>query len=212
MSRTVEFVSYTFHIHSIKFDTKILNRNDKEWGEIRTAVNPVLMNPTNVKVYFPKVLNVNNEFVERIREIRDPKTCVVPDDFLSEINRWTFENVVAVALDKELGLIRKHRDNPEALRVFEYLHKIFQLIYELDVKPPIWKIIKTKPFKEMMASLDAIQNFFEKCVNEAIATMDMSKKYEDQSVLQKLINIDKRLGVVMTVDMLLAGVDTVNYF
>lgn len=170
------------------------------------------MNPTNVKLYFPKVLNANNELVERIREIRDPKSFVVPDDFILEINRWTFENVVAVALDKELGLIRKNRDNPEALKVFELLHNVFRLMYELDVKPPFWKIIKTHAFKEMMTTLDGIQVFFEKCVNEAIETMDMSKKYEDQSVLQKLINIDRKLAVIMVIDMLLAGVDTVSYY
>lgn len=189
----------------------MVSRNEEEWGKIRTAVNPILMNPTNVKLYFPKVLNANNEFVHRIKEIRDRETFVVPDDFISEINRWTFENVVAVALDKELGLIRKNRDNPEALHVFQLLHRVFQLIYELDVKPPFWKIIKTPAFKEMMSTLEGIQVFFEKCVNESIETMDMSKKYEDQSVLQKLISIDKRLGVVMAVDMLLAGVDTVSF-
>lgn len=187
------------------------SRNGEDWGKVRTAVNPILMNPTNVKLYLPKLLNVNNEFVERIREIRDPKTFVVPDDFILEINRWTFENVVAVALDKELGLIRKNRDNPEALRVFELLHRVFQLMYDLDVKPSLWKIIKTPAFKEMMSTLDGIQAFFEKCVNDAIEELDMSKPYEKQSVLQKLINIDRKLGVIMVIDMLLAGVDTVSY-
>lgn len=179
---------------------------------MRSAVNPILMNPTNVKVYFPKILNSNNEFIERIKEIRDPKTFEAPDDFVTEINRWTFENVVAVALDKELGLIRKNRDNPEALRAFKYLHRIFQLIYDLDVKPPIWKIIKTPAFKEMMTSLDYLHNYFEKHINECIETMDMSKREEDQSVLQKLIKIDKKLALVMTMDMLIAGVDTVRYY
>lgn len=105
---------------------------------MRSAVNPVLVNPTNVKLYFPKILNVIGEFVERIREIRHPETLVVPDDFIMEINRWTFENVVAVALDKELGLIRRNRDNPEVLRVFELLHRVFQLLYDLEIKPPFW--------------------------------------------------------------------------
>lgn len=163
-----------------------------------------------MKQYFPKILNANNEFVERIREIRNPETSVVPDDFLMEINRLTFENVVAVVLDKELGLIKTHRDNPEAIKVFKLLNRVFSLINEVDVKPPFWKIIKTPPFKEMMTSLNGIQTFFEKCVNEAIDTMDMTKKYEDQSVLQKIINVDKNLAVVLTMDMLLAGVDTVS--
>lgn len=186
-------------------------RNGEIWGKVRTAVNPIIMSPKNVKVYFPKVLSANNEFVERIREIRDPETSVVPDNFLLEINRLTFENVVAVALDKELGLIRKNRDNPEAVRAFKHLNRVVQLIYELDIKPPFWKIIKTPAFNEMMSSLNYIQTFFEKLVNEAVETMDTTKNYEDQSVLQKLINVDKKLAVVMAFDMLLAGVDTVSF-
>lgn len=169
------------------------------------------MSPTNVKLYFPKVLIANNEFIERIREVRNPETFVVPDDFLSEINRWTFENVVAVALDRELGLIRKNRDNPEAMKTFKLLSRVFQLMYDLDVKPPFWKIIKTPAFKEMMDCLTGIQKFLEKYVNEAIEALDPTKKYEEQSVLQKLTNVDKKLATVMAMDMLLAGVDTVSW-
>lgn len=177
---------------------------------MRTAVNPIIMNPTNAKVFFPKLLNANNEFVERIREVRNTETFVVPDDFLSEINRWTFESVVAVALDKELGLIRKHRDNPEVMKAFKLLSRVFQLMYDLDVKPPFWKIIKTPAFKEMMDALTGIQKFFEKYVNEACDTMDPNKKPEDQSVFQKLTSVDKKLATIMAMDMLLAGVDTVS--
>lgn len=62
----------------------------------------------------------------------------------------------------------------------------------------------------MMSTLDGIQSFFEKCVNEAIENIDLSKPREHQSILQKLVNIDKKLAVVMVVDMLLAGVDSVS--
>ncbi|KAL5280276.1 hypothetical protein ACFFRR_004322 [Megaselia abdita] len=188
----------------------LANTNGEDWGKMRSAVNPIIMSPTNVKLYFPKVLNANNEFIERIREVRNPETFIVPDDFLQEINRLTFESVVAVALDRELGLIRKNRDNPDAIKTFKLLNRVFQLMYDLDIKPPFWKIIKTKNFKEMMASLNAIQTFFEKYVNEAVESMDMSKKPEEQSVLQKLINVDKKLAIVMAMDMLLAGVDTTS--
>lgn len=175
---------------------------------MRSAVNPILMSPKNVNVYFQKVLNSTNEFVERIKEIRDSETFEVHDNFLSEINRLTFENVVSIALDKELGLIRKNRDDPEAVKVFELVSRVFKLIYEVDVKPPLWKIIPTSAFKEMMSSLNDIHVFIENCVNEFTET----KRYgdENESVVQKLINVDKKLAVVVAFDMILAGVDTVS--
>lgn len=37
----------------------------KVWGEFRSIVNPVLMQPKNVRLYYKKMSQVNCEFVDR---------------------------------------------------------------------------------------------------------------------------------------------------
>lgn len=38
----------------------------KSWGEFRSIVNPVLMQPKNVRLYYKKMSQVNREFVQRL--------------------------------------------------------------------------------------------------------------------------------------------------
>lgn len=168
------------------------------------------MNPTS-DLFFPKIQHINKEFVERIKEIRSLKTFEVPDDFVWDIKRWTFENIASIALDKEFGLLRKNRDDSEIVRLFQNINRTTQLSFELDVMPPVWKFIGTANSKEMMTILDEIQATFEKYVNEAIQTMNITNKEEDQSVLQKLVAIDRKLASVIVMDMMLAGLETVGW-
>ncbi|KAL5280274.1 hypothetical protein ACFFRR_004320 [Megaselia abdita] len=159
-------------------------------------------------MFFPKLLRINKDFVERIREIRSSETFEAPDDFLQEIKRWTFENILAIALDKEFGFIKINRDNPEFLRLLKNTSRTTELCFELDVMPPIWKFVSTASSKEMMSILDETQIILEKYVNEAIENMKVEEK-EDKSVLQKLVSKDRKLACVMVMDMLGAGLDTV---
>jgi len=42
----------------------IIPSQGKSWGDFRSIVNPVLMQPKNVRLYFKKMSQVNQEFVE----------------------------------------------------------------------------------------------------------------------------------------------------
>lgn len=49
-------------------------------------------------------------------------------------------------------------------------------------------------------------------MNEAVARIEKSPSVDenDQSILEKLVKVNKNIGVVMAVDALMAGVDTVS--
>ncbi|TMW45370.1 hypothetical protein DOY81_009549, partial [Sarcophaga bullata] len=42
----------------------LLTANDEEWAKFRSMVNPVLMQPKNVKIYMLRMSQVNREFIE----------------------------------------------------------------------------------------------------------------------------------------------------
>uniref|UniRef100_A0A1I8NQL9 Cytochrome P450 n=1 Tax=Stomoxys calcitrans TaxID=35570 RepID=A0A1I8NQL9_STOCA len=163
----------------------------------------------------------NNSFIfpssHRIREIRDPHSLEVPRNFEEEMNRWTLESVSVVALDKQLGLIGRNRDNPEAKLLFKSLTELFVYSMELELKPSIWKYYTTPTMKKVTESLDHITEITKKYIEEAIERieseqkMDLPEKPEsEKSVLEKLVKIDKKIAMVMAMDMLMAGVDTTS--
>ncbi|XP_013107493.1 cytochrome P450 CYP12A2 [Stomoxys calcitrans] len=195
----------------------LLGTQGEKWGTFRSTVNPVLMQPKNVHLYLKKMSQVNKEFMERIRQIRDPLSLEVPDNFEEEINRWTLESVSVVALDKQLGLITTNRDDPIAKKMFKGLTDFFTYSLEIEFKPSIWKVYKTPTFKKLMKTLDDITDITKTFVDEAIARLEEERRNgvpekpdNEKSVLEKLIRIDKKIAMVMAMDMLMAGADTTS--
>ncbi|XP_023294404.2 cytochrome P450 CYP12A2-like [Lucilia cuprina] len=213
-----DYLQYHRHVHRADFFQGVeglLSTQGETWGKFRSTVNPVMMQPKNVRLYLHKMSQVNKEFIERIRQIRDPQTFEVPDNFEEEMNRWTLESVSVVALDKQLGLITKNRDNPAAKELFQALNDFFTYSVEVEFKPSLWRYIKTPTFKKLMAALDKIVDITSSYVNEAIERIEEERKNgvpekpeNEKSVLEKLIKIDKKIATVMAMDMLMAGVDT----
>lgn len=128
------------------------------------------------------------------------------------------ESVSVVALDKQLGLINKNRDDPKAKRLFNALTDYIKYSADLEYKPSIWKYIKTATFKKVMQYLDEITTITKSFVDEAIDRIEEEKRNSggvekpenEKSVLEKLIKIDRNIAMVMAMDMLKAGVDTVR--
>lgn len=63
-----------------------------------------MMQPKTVKSYVPVVQTIADEFVERIRDIRD-ENSEVPADFVNEANKWALESISCIALDQRLNLM-----------------------------------------------------------------------------------------------------------
>lgn len=141
----------------------------------------------------------------------------MPDDFHDDLNRLTLEGVVGVALNTRLGMIHKNRDSPECKQLLQSIRDFFDLSEDLEVKPSIWKIVKTPKFYKLMNSLDILTNLCNKYIDEALKQIEMdsdgkftSEAGKEKSVLEKLLRIDRRVAAVMALDMLMAGVDTVS--
>lgn len=185
----------------------------ESWGKQRKAVNPIIVNPQNVKHYIKPLVDLNDEFIQRIRDVRDPTTNEVPGTFLEDLNRLTFESITVISLNQSFGLIRRQKENPEALRLFENVRNLFVYIFELELQPSLWKVISTPTFRKMMKCQEEIFQITSKFVSDAM--IDLQKKKhsgasEETSVLEKLLKIDEKFAIVMTMDLLMAGVDATS--
>lgn len=137
----------------------------------------------------------------------------MPASFEEDINRWTLESVSVVALDRQLGLISTNRDDPQAKILFDNLTAFFELSGIIEFKPSLWRYIATPTYKKIMKAMDNIQDITVGYVNEALERLECEpsdKPESEQSVLEKLSKIDKKVATVMAMDMLMAGVDTVG--
>ncbi|XP_062130644.1 cytochrome P450 CYP12A2-like isoform X1 [Drosophila sulfurigaster albostrigata] len=187
----------------------LITSQNEEWGKMRSAVNPIIIHPKNVKLYLGALDKINQQFIDRIKQIRDAETNEVPKNFKDEISAWTLESVGMVALDRQLGLI--DNSNPRGRHFFTLLRRFFDLAVDLEIKPSLWRQFKTRKLKEVLSILDEAIDITDGYVQEAIDRIEKDKNVKsdaEKSVLEKLLAINRKYAVVMAMDMLFAGVDT----
>lgn len=149
----------------------------------------------------------------RIKIIRDATTLEVPENFKDEISAWTLESVGQIALDCKLGVI--DNTNPQGRHFFTLLQRFFELSVDLEVKPSLWRQFPSSSpkLREALNVLDESLAVTDKLVQDAIERIEQSttdKSHEEKSVLEKLLAINRKYAVIIALDMLFAGVDTVN--
>lgn len=149
-------------------------------------------------------LHINHR-LESMRVISDNH---IKCNFLEEVQKWAFESISFIALNKRMGLFG---DNPDrkALSLAENMSLFFQLSYEFDVKPSVWPYVQTRAFKEFLTVYDNITDITLSYIEQEMSELQRRDIQEAKSVLEKLLKIDKHIALVMVMDMLMAGIDTV---
>lgn len=87
----------------------LLSEHGEKWLDVRSKVNPVMLQPKVVKMYVDKVDQVVCEFLTKVKSMRNKETHEMPDTFGHELNRWALESIGVIALDERLGVL--HDDN-----------------------------------------------------------------------------------------------------
>lgn len=86
--------------------------------------------------------------------IRDDKN-ELPGDFSQWLNRWALETMGVLALDTRLGVLDES-ESEEAKSIVDNIRQFFELTYQLDVLPSVWKYYKTPTFHKLMSVLDVL--------------------------------------------------------
>ena len=130
-------------------------RQGHEWQNMRSAINPLMMKPQIVKSYIPIIDEIVNEFVDNIPKIMDEKG-EMPGDFHEYLNRWSLESITAITLEKRLGLTSFKDADGLGMQIQRAVRKILSMGMEFEMKPSIWKVYKTKGFRELMKAYDEL--------------------------------------------------------
>lgn len=125
-----------------------------------------------------------------------------------EIKRLAFESVAVIALDRELGLVRSDTILPEAEKLFNNLETFNRGLYELGIKPSLYRYVKTLAYRRFEKSMDIMTDICRKMIDETVDSIRTKcRDSEDKSVLEKLIKIDYKIALIMALDMLFFGVE-----
>ncbi|XP_075163577.1 putative cytochrome P450 12c1, mitochondrial [Haematobia irritans] len=183
--------------------------NGQQWAKFRQMVNPIVMQPKSMPLYIAPLQKVNMKFIQRIRELRDPETLEVPSNFLTQINSFSLESLAHIALDKEMGLLDDHSKSPEAKEMFKHLFSFGDAFYDLGVQPTIYKYIKTPAYKRFEKSMDVVYEICTKYVMEAVQRLEQNGSAEraENSILEKLLKIDRKMAIITAIDLLMGGVE-----
>ncbi|EAT41552.1 AAEL006827-PA [Aedes aegypti] len=204
------FGYYRMHVRPDVFKGKggLVADQGENWQKFRSTVNPVMLQPKTVKLYVNKLDKVALQLMGLMINMRDSKN-ELPANFKQWINRWALESMGVLALDTRFGLLDS-KQSVEAQIIVTNLQEFFELTYQLDVLPSIWRYYKTASFKRLITVLDRITEIVKSKIEEAAARLESnpSAPSETQSVLEKLLKVDRDIAFIMACDMLMAGVDT----
>ncbi|XP_063709935.1 cytochrome P450 CYP12A2-like [Culicoides brevitarsis] len=187
----------------------LLNYQGKQWHEIRTILNGIMMQPKVVDLYVPKVDALTRELVRITKTIRDEKNETSPE-FEKYINRWVVDMMGQMAFNLEIGALKK--TDPRADKFLNAVEKATELIYEMDILPSIWRWYKTKKFYECIEAQKEVASIAMEYLEESKQKIKNSpqKPESEKGLLEKVLDINESLAKSVAVDTLAAGVDTVT--
>lgn len=123
---------------------------------------------------------------------------------------WAFESISYVALNTRMGLLTD-RPDPSAALLAQHMSDFFNYSFKYDVQPSIWPYYKTPGFKKFLETYDQITEITTNYIETAIERFKQEEQHTgNKCVLEQLLALNKQVAVVMAMDMLMAGLDTVG--
>ncbi|CAK1551623.1 unnamed protein product [Leptosia nina] len=189
--------------------TGLITDHGDVWRKFRTTVNPIMLQPKTIKLYSHILAEVATDMVARMKSKRNEKN-MIEGKFDVEMNLWALESIGVVALGGRLNCLDQNLpENSPARKLIQNVHEIFKMADKLDFKPSLWRHIGTPNYYKAMQCYEDQTNLSKYFINQAREKFQGTSKSDDEKgILEKLLEIDEKIAVIMATDMLLAGVDT----
>lgn len=111
----MKYYRYTYRQDIFSKNGGLAVENGPKWLDMRTKVNPVLMQPKTIRIYIEKSDQIARELMDQIRDIRDPNTFEMTDTFGRNLKQWALESVGLIALDQRLGALKGETEESRKL-------------------------------------------------------------------------------------------------
>ncbi|XP_038213306.1 uncharacterized protein LOC119833390 [Zerene cesonia] len=189
--------------------TGLITDHGEPWKKFRTTVNPIMLQSKTIKLYSNILDEVADDMIDRMKSKRNEKN-MIDGKFDVEMNLWALESIAVVALGGRINCLDPNLpDDSPAKKLIKTVHDIFTMADKLDFKPSLWRFIATPNYKKAMKCYEEQANLSKYFINKAMENYKTKEKSDDEKgILEKLLEIDEKMAVIMASDMLFAGVDT----
>ncbi|MXQ82973.1 hypothetical protein E5288_WYG022807 [Bos mutus] len=191
----------------------VLFKKSGTWKKDRVVLNTEVMAPEAIKNFIPLLNPVSQDFVSLLhKRIKQQGSGKFVGDIKEDLFHFAFESITNVMFGERLGMLEE-TVNPEAQKFIDAVYKMFHTsVPLLNVPPELYRLFRTKTWRDHVAAWDTIFNKAEKYTE--IFYQDLRRKTEFRNypgILYCLLKSEKMLleDVKANItEMLAGGVDT----
>nr|XP_050859270.1 ecdysone 20-monooxygenase isoform X3 [Vespula vulgaris] len=207
-----EVISHYRHSRRDRYtNLGLVNEQGETWQKLRSALTPELTGASTVLGFFPALNIVCDGFIELIRKRR---TMFGIAGFEELAYRMGLESTCTLILGRHLGFLKPDSSDTLTARLAEAVRIHFTASRDAFYGLPLWKVLPTSAYKQLIESEDAIYNIISELMETTMYekrndARDESVEAVYQSILrQKSLDIrDKKAAIV---DFIAAGIHTLG--
>ncbi|XP_013138514.1 PREDICTED: probable cytochrome P450 49a1 [Papilio polytes] len=186
----------------------IFDHEDK-WREIRTAVNPFMMQAKSLKIYSEALDEIALEAVARLKSIRNENN-MIENNLLDEFMLYVLEFTGQIALGRRFDSFATNASEDVLSRQLLYnAHNLFTLSDKLDYLPNTWRLYPNKTFRKAMKFFEEVEKFNENLLRDTIEKQKTNPMPEDtKGVILKLAEMNMDVALAFLDDFFFVGIDT----
>ncbi|XP_015112054.1 ecdysone 20-monooxygenase isoform X2 [Diachasma alloeum] len=188
----------------------LVNEQGETWHKLRSALTPELMGASTVSGFFPALNRVADEFINliRIRRVNDKI-----EGFEELAYRMGLESTCTLILGRHLGFLNSTSGNITA-RLAQAVRVHFTASRDAFYGLPLWKVMPTTAYKELIESEDEIYNIVSELLDTTICEqMNDAKDEAVEAVFKSILrekNLDMRDKKAAIIDFIAAGIHTLG--
>ncbi|EZA58896.1 Ecdysone 20-monooxygenase [Ooceraea biroi] len=190
----------------------LVNEQGVTWQKLRVALTPALTGSGTVSGFFPALNTVTDEFIDLIVSERATNSTVRGFEDLAY--RMGLESTCTLILGRHLGFLKPDSSNILTKRLAEAVRIHFMASRDAFYGLPLWKLLPTSAYKQLIESEDTIYNIISELVETTIREKEDEAKDESvEAVFLSILgqkNLDIRDKKAAIVDFIAAGIHTLG--
>lgn len=189
----------------------LVNEQGPTWQTLRSALTPELTGASTVLGFFPALNVVTDCFIEMIRQRRTADTVIGFEELAFKMG---LESTCTLILGRHLGFLKPESSSNLTTRLAEAVRIHFTASRDAFYGLPLWKLLPTAAYKQLIESEDAIYNIISELMEDTIwEKRDDAKDQSVEAVFQSILrqkNLDIRDKKAAIVDFIAAGIHTLG--
>ncbi|XP_043277913.1 ecdysone 20-monooxygenase isoform X2 [Venturia canescens] len=189
----------------------LVNEQGETWQKLRAALTPELMGANTVLGFFPALNQVSDDFINLIRVRRSGDDVT---GFEEIAYRMGLESTCTLILGRHLGFLKPHSATSLTTRLAEAVRIHFTASRDAFYGLPLWKILPTLAYRQLIESEDAIYNIISELLETTINEQKEDARDERvEAVFQSILrekNLDMRDKKAAIIDFIAAGIHTLG--